>query len=282
VPALGCGVPQEKYDSLTDKFNSCRAEADRMQSDATANINKLREASSRLDEANERNQVLIKEKEELGSNTKAIKSELDELRRQHVIAEQRADVYRGLLAKLRAMIDAKTLAVEIRKGRMLVKLGDQILFDAGKADLTATGQTALRQVAAALREIPDRDFLVAGHTDNQPIKSSSYRSNWDLSTARAVTVVRFLQAEGVDPRHLAAAGYSEFDSVARNDSPDERALNRRIEIVVMPNLDELPMLDPSAPNAATAPATPPATGGAAPESSTPAAATPTPPTPPPR
>src|SRR5581483_2831335 len=189
----------------------------------------------------------------------------------HALAEQRREMYLSLAFKLRPLADAHTLAVGLRKGRMSVRIGEQALFEPDQAQLTPAGTAALRQVAAALREIPDRDFLVGGHTDNQPIKSSAYRSNWELSTARAVTVVRFLQAEGVDPRRLGAAGYSEFDSIARNDTAEERGLNRRIEIVVMPSLDELPAIE-------LPPATP-LPGATAPESASPAAPTPPPPAP---
>jgi chemotaxis protein MotB len=179
------------------------------------------------------------------------------------------------VARLRDAIGAGTLAVEVRKGKMLVKLGDAILFDPGQATLKSDGQRALRQVAQALKEIPERDFLVAGHTDNRPIKNSPYASNWDLSTARAVTVVRFLQGEGVDPRRLAAAGYSEFDALADNDSADSRALNRRIEVVVMPRIDELPQIDINEP-AAAAPAPAPDAPASPATSSPPPPASPTP------
>ena len=88
----------------------------------------------------------------------------------------------------------------------------------------------------------DRDFQVAGHTDNEPIRRSRFTSNWELSTVRALEVVQYLQEQGVTPTHLSAAGYSEFAPVAQNDSEDGRTENRRIEIVLMPNYDELPDL----------------------------------------
>ncbi|MGZ3444007.1 MAG: OmpA/MotB family protein [Polyangia bacterium] len=200
---------------------------------------------------------------------------MDALRRAHAQAEQRNELYRTLVSRLRDAIGAGTLAVEVRKGKMLVKLGDTILFDPGQATLKSDGQRALRQVAQALKEIAERDFLVAGHTDNRPIKNSPYASNWELSTARAVTVVRFLQSEGVDPRRLAAAGYSEFDALADNDTADSRALNRRIEVVVMPRIDELPQIDINEP-AAAAPAPAPDAPAAPATSSPPPPASPTP------
>ncbi|MFL5263849.1 MAG: flagellar motor protein MotB, partial [Anaeromyxobacteraceae bacterium] len=205
----------------------------------------------------------------LTRNLSATEREMEALRRAHAQSEQRSELYRTLLTRLKEAIGAGTLQVEVRKGKMLVKLGDEILFDPGQATLKSGGQQALRQVAQALKEIADRDFLVAGHTDNRPIKSSPFVSNWDLSTARAVTVVRFLQAEGIDPRHLAAAGYSEFDGVDDNGSAESRARNRRIEIQVMPRMDELPAIEAGetatapTPSAAAAPRAP-ATGSPAP------------------
>jgi chemotaxis protein MotB len=263
----GCGVSQELFNTRTTELDHCQSDLNHSQRDLTAARAKGDDLTSETDHLRDRVTTLENDRVQLARNLSATKQEMDELRRAHVQAEQRSELFRTLVTKLRAMIDSRTLAVEIRKGKMLVKLGDQILFDPGKAELKPDGQTALRQVAAALKEIPDRDFLIAGHTDNQPIKNSPYRSNWELSTSRAVNVVRFLQSEGVDPRRLAAAGYSEFDAVAENSSTDARAQNRRIEIVVMPNLDELPSIDPkiasppdggvaTSPDAAPAPPTP--------------------------
>jgi chemotaxis protein MotB len=97
-----------------------------------------------------------------------------------------------------------------------------------------------------LSTVGDRDFLVAGHTDNVPIRTALFPSNWELSTRRAVEVVHILVAQGMSPKVLAAAGYGEFDPVAANDTPEHRAQNRRIEIVLQPNLSDLPPLDESA------------------------------------
>ena len=84
---------------------------------------------------------------------------------------------------------------------------------------------------------------MSGHTDNVPIKTSRFPSNWELSTARAVEVARLLVAGGMKPEVIGAAGYAEFDPVAQNDTPMNKALNRRIEIILEPNLSDLPNLD---------------------------------------
>jgi chemotaxis protein MotB len=231
----------------------CQAELGQTQNQLGASHAREDQARREREERDDEIARLHADAAKIANNLQATQHEMDALRRAHAQAEQRNELYRTLVSRLRDAIGAGTLAVEVRKGKMLVKLGDTILFDPGQATLKPDGQRALKQVAQALKEIGERDFLVAGHTDNRPIKNSPFASNWELSTARAVTVVRFLQAEGVDPRRLAAAGYSEFDALADNDSNDGRALNRRIEVVVMPRIDELPQIDISEP-AATSPA----------------------------
>ena len=100
----------------------------------------------------------------------------------------------------------------------------------------------LTEVASVLSSIENRDFQIAGHTDNIPIKSAKFPSNWELSTQRAVVVTKYLTDKGVDPARVSAAGYADSQPVASNADPDGRKQNRRIEIVLQPNLDELPDL----------------------------------------
>jgi chemotaxis protein MotB len=141
------------------------------------------------------------------------------------------------------MIDAGKLKVIIRDGRMIIALPNDVLFDSGKTAIKPDGQAALAEVAQVLAGIGDRHFLVAGDTDDVPIHTSRFPSNWELSTARAVEVVKFLVDKGMKPELLAAAGYGQFDPVVANDTPEHRAQNRRIEIVLQPNLSDLPPLD---------------------------------------
>jgi chemotaxis protein MotB len=169
--------------------------------------------------------------------------QLEELRRQKAAAEARAAQFRNLVAKLQQMITSKELTVRPRNGRLIIALPNDILFDSGSTVLKPAGQKALEKIAAVLATIDDRQFLVAGHTDNVPIKTGRYASNWELSTERAVNVVTFLVKKGMPPKNLSAAGYSEFDPVAANDSESNKAQNRRIEIVLQPNISELPSLD---------------------------------------
>lgn len=169
-------------------------------------------------------------------------SELEELRRQRDAQEQRLAAYRQLQQRFRALVDSGKLEIGFRNGQMVVKLPSGILFPSGSDALSTSGQAALGEVTKVLLEFKDRRFLVAGHTDNVPIKTRAFRNNWVLSTARAVAVLEYMVAQGMSPTQVAAAGYGEQDPVAPNDSDPNRELNRRIEIILVPNLSELPQL----------------------------------------
>ncbi len=145
------------------------------------------------------------------------------------------------------MVDTGRLQVLFRNGQMVLKLPSGILFASGSAELSEAGLTALAEVTTALEEFKGRRFMIAGHTDNVPIKDRNFKSNWHLSTARAVSVVRFMVDVGFPAKNLAASGYGEFDPIAANDTPANKELNRRIEIILVPNLEELPSLTGEAP-----------------------------------
>ena len=125
---------------------------------------------------------------------------------------------------------------------MVVELPDNILFESGEAELKDAGQTALAEIVEVLKTIPGREFQVAGHTDNVPMHSRRFPSNWELSTSRAVAVAKFMIERGLEGGRISAAGHAETAPVASNDTPEGRAQNRRIEIILLPNLDELPDL----------------------------------------
>jgi chemotaxis protein MotB len=180
--------------------------------------------------------------DELQAGMESLQKRLDELEKQKKTAEARAAMFRSLVDKLRAMVDAGQIKVTVRNGRMLLVLPNDILFDSGKTELKPEGKDAIAKVAKVLAGM-DRHFLVAGHTDNLPIKTKKFQSNWELSTQRALEVVRLLIDNGMKPSQVGAAGYAEYDPAAKNDTADGQKQNRRIEIVVEPNLSELPSLE---------------------------------------
>jgi chemotaxis protein MotB len=119
-------------------------------------------------------------------------------------------------------------------------LSNKLLFKSGSVDIEAKGKDAIRILGEVLKKNPDIDVMVEGHTDNVPIKTSLYKDNWDLSVARAITIVRMLTSNyGILPMRLTAAGRGEYMPKASNDTPEGRALNRRTEIILTPNLDKI-------------------------------------------
>ncbi len=169
----------------------------------------------------------------------ASQSKLQTMSQIEAETKKRNEIYARFVNKLQKMIDAGKLSVSIEKGRIVINLPDNVLFATGHANVNEEGKKVLRQIAGVLKEFKDRRFQVEGHTDNVPIKSSRYPSNWELSSARALHVVHLMVDEGVDPKNISAAGYGEFQPRADNDTPEGRKLNRRIEIIMLPNLEIL-------------------------------------------
>jgi chemotaxis protein MotB len=157
-------------------------------------------------------------------------------------ARDRAALFQAMLRRFASLIEAGHVRVHVVRNRMVVELPEAVLFDTGRAVIKPNGQTVLAQVATGLAEIEQRDFQVAGHTDNVPIHTSRFPSNWELSTGRALVVAAFLRDRGVPAARLSVAGFADTQPVADNDTDAGRAQNRRIEIVLLPNFDELPNL----------------------------------------
>jgi chemotaxis protein MotB len=172
----------------------------------------------------------------------AAESRLGELESERQELSARVEEFHRMTQQFQRMIDSGTLTVNFRRGRMIVELPAAVLFASGSADLSPDGQAALKEVAKILRQVPGKNFIVGGHTDDVPIgkPQSSYSSNWALSAARAVTVTETLIDSGLKPARLVAAGYGPYDPIAANSSSQGRQKNRRIEIVLEPDLSELP------------------------------------------
>ncbi len=184
----------------------------------------------------------------------ATRVELDELRAERAENEKRLAAFRTLTDKFRRMIDSGKLQVALVHGRMVVKLPAGVLFPSGSAELSKEGKDALHDVASVLRTMKDRRFMVAGHTDNVPVvPPSAFKNNLELSTARAVTVAQHLVGAGMSAPQLVAAGYAEHEPVRPNTSEAGRQENRRIELVLLPNVTEMPEI-PGAERDAGAPA----------------------------
>ena len=181
---------------------------------------------------------LSSEKGTLAAALADTRKQLEELKKQQAAAEARVAQFNDLIARFKKLADAGKLKVVLRQGRMLIELPTDVLFDSGKAEINQAGKQTLQEVGKVLATMPDRRFQVAGHTDNVKISTARFASNWELSTARGVEVLKVLVSAKVKPENLSAAGYGEFDPVAANDTAENKQKNRRIEITLVPNLEE--------------------------------------------
>jgi chemotaxis protein MotB len=246
--AIACGPSEEQIaaenrvreleQQLADA-NTAREQLDRRLAEMTANNGAL---SDRLRALGENVEGLQSHVQGLQSDLERTQRALAELQERERQAQARLATFRQMIERFRAMIASGRLRVRIVRGRMVVELPDNILFESGEAELKEAGEAALAEIVEVLKTIPGREFQVAGHTDNIPISSRRFPSNWELSTSRAVAVAKFMIERGLEGGRISAAGHAETAPVASNDTPEGRAQNRRIEIILLPNLDELPDL----------------------------------------
>jgi chemotaxis protein MotB len=189
-------------------------------------------------EAEQKVTVLEREKEELSTRTEKLEANLQQTEAE--LSRLKA-TYDSLQDKMKAEIGRGDIRLSQSGDRIQVDLVDKILFDSGEAVLSARGQEVLGRLASVLKTIDDKQIQVSGHTDDSPIKieelKKQFPTNWELSVARAVNVVRSLsEAGGVPAQRLLAAGYGQFHPLASNSTPGGRAQNRRIEILLTPEL----------------------------------------------
>jgi chemotaxis protein MotB len=247
--AGGLGVYTWQLLSEKEKLRSDVAGLTKAQTETQARV-------AQLQEENGREQALAAqmsgERDELRTALATATAELEKLHAANAQSNEQLEEFRALRAQFQRMIDSGALDISIRRGRMIVEMPAAVLFDSGSAELSEAGKDTVVRVAKVLRNVPRHRFLVGGHTDNvQTVKQ--YKSNWDLSAARAVRVTETLTGNGVPPKRLVIAGYSEFDPVASNASEAGRQKNRRIEIILEPYVEQKmlqELMDKTAPKAA--------------------------------
>ncbi|HEX5772843.1 MAG TPA: OmpA family protein [Geomobilimonas sp.] len=151
--------------------------------------------------------------------------------------QKTSKTYEELLEKMKGEISKGEVTISELKGKLTVNMLNEILFDSGKAEVKAEGLEVLQKVIDILKTVQDKAIRIEGHTDNDQIVGAltkKYATNWELSAARAINVARFLQQQGIAPTMLAAVAYGEYKPVASNDTPEGKAKNRRIEIILVP------------------------------------------------
>ena len=235
----GC-VSQTTYDLKAKEAESLAAKTDDLEAQIkslTAAVEGLKKERASLQ------QDLQQEKETAQKDIAALQTKVNELSRKAEKAEQlekATQTYQDLQKKLEKEIQEGQVQITEMKNRLTMTMVDKIIFPSGSAEISKEGQKVLDKVVSILKDIKDKRIQVEGHTDNVPIVSAlkkRFPTNWELSTARATEVVRYLQeAGGLDPKLLSATGYAEYQPVAPNDTEEGKHKNRRIEIVLLPLL----------------------------------------------
>ncbi len=189
---------------------------------------------------------LIAKSDELNKKEKTLSEREKSLKELQAIIARQDSITNRLNSILRDALlgfQADELSVEVKNGKVYVSMSDKLLFKSGSANAEAKGQDAITALAGVLQKNPDIDILIEGHTDNVPIRNSpTFKDNWDLSTARATSIVRILSEKQIDPKRLTAAGRGEYMPRATNETPEGKASNRRTEIILSPKLNELMQL----------------------------------------
>lgn len=246
----GCLVPKRQLEEALaerDDFAARLGTAERdlasMRTDKQRLEGELEAATAALARANDRLANKTAEAGELEADIAEMQTALRELEARRREAEASLEAFRDLVRRFQALIDAGTLQVKVVKGQMIVELATDILFAAGSANLSRDGSKALAEVADVLAGLSDRSFQVAGHTDDDPIRTERFPSNWHLGAARAIAVVQVLVDNGLDADRVSAASFAEYRPSDTNRTPEGKANNRRIEIIVVPDLSTLPGYD---------------------------------------
>jgi chemotaxis protein MotB len=222
---------------LTDQNNNLSTSYKDLQDKYNTFINQSLTQTDKLSKA------LAAKSADLDAKEKMLSEREKTLHDMKLIISKQDSITRNLNNTLRNALlgfNSDELSMEIKDGKVYVSMSDKLLFPSGSSAVEDKGKDALKLLAGVLDKNPDIDILVEGHTDNVPIKTAVYKDNWDLSVARATSIVRILTNDyKIVPTRLTASGKGEFFPKADNDTVEGRAKNRRTEIILSPKLDEL-------------------------------------------
>jgi chemotaxis protein MotB len=260
---VGCGHPEDEWQAQLGKYNELLAMHTRSVQEADAKAAELERAKSQVDQLkgelekmgvnmeslNEQLQQTGTQKEQLSKNVQDMQRALDEYKARAAQLERIKQRFEALRDKLKKLTELG-LKVEIRRNRMVIRLPGDVLFASGQDKLRPEGQKVLDAVAEVIRkdaQLSARYFQVAGHTDDKPLAGGRFGDNWGLSVMRARQVLVYLIAPldpkkgggGLSSTRLHAAGYGETDPVVKNDTDEGRQQNRRVELVLMPDVEEM-------------------------------------------
>lgn len=244
---------EQKHKDTQDLLNSATVKLNDCLSDRAALESKANSLESQVASLNATNKDLIrsigdftdltkKGAENLERSLESLKEKDLTIRKLQDAVNRRDSVNLALVQSLKGALgnlDDTDIEISVEKGVVFVNISDKLLFASGSYNVTSRAREVLGKVATVVNNKPDFEFMVEGHTDDDPISRPGIKDNWDLSVLRATAVVRILQDDfGVDPTRMTAAGRGEYIPVASNSSSDGKSRNRRTRIVVLPKIDQ--------------------------------------------
>lgn len=236
ILSAGC-VSQSRYDSLREYKD---ADITKLQKELTDSQNKLEESETIIAQLEQKLGTATTDKESMTKSVEQMKEALKELSSRKRETEKRIAEYQDLISRFKSFADAGQLKIKMVDGRMVVVLPSDVLFASGSTKLSTEGEKTLQEVGKLLSSIPEKSYQIEGHTDNVPIKTSNFPSNWELAAGRALTVTKVMLNAGLTQERLSAASYGENRPIADNNTDEGKTANRRIEIVIVPDLSTLP------------------------------------------
>lgn len=256
----GCGINKDVYQKTVEESDTRKAGLEQAQKEIARLKDENQQVKVKIDELSKQIEELAAGKEVISQEINGLKSEKEELLSKSEYLNREVErlklkagelstekekelagvksTYEKLLSEMKHEIEKGDIKITRALDRLSVNMVEKILFDSGKAEIKPEGLKVLDRVGAILKGITDKQIKIEGHTDNVKIGArikERYPTNWELSTARATSVVRYLQDKvGIDPKLLSAEGYSEYRPIAGNDTTEGRAQNRRMDIVLLP------------------------------------------------
>lgn len=229
---------QDLLNAATMKLNMCLTEKDQLNSQ----VDYLKKSNSDLINTTSNMTTLSsKGAANLEKSLESLREKDLKITRLQDAVTRKDSVTLALVTSLKRAVGVSDpdIEVSVEKGVVYISLADKLLFKSGSYQVTDKAKTILGKVAKIVQDKPDFECMVEGHTDNVPIKNPVLQDNWDLSVKRATSIVRILQTDfGIDPKRLVASGRGEYVPLVANDTPENRATNRRTRILVLPKIDQ--------------------------------------------
>ncbi|MBS3993468.1 MAG: OmpA family protein [Bacteroidetes bacterium] len=233
------GLLQSEIDKLTESYELLSSQSSAaLAENAKKNQNLLAQLEEKERELSEENERLKNLQREMNARSNRI----NELERLIAAKEEAMKRLKNAISNALSGFEGKGLTVVHKNGKVYVSMENKLLFSSGSWAVGSEGHRAVVQLANVLAENKEIEVLIEGHTDNVPYTGAVINDNWDLSVKRATAIVRILQDNNVSPKRITAAGRSEYNPIDSNASAEGKAKNRRIEIILTPNLDEVSKL----------------------------------------